>query len=451
MANFNLPDSFKENSFDIIGIDAAEPWRNPEAIFLTRTENVPAGNHTTTCFPGMKTVCFKKFYQTISSIIVALAMQIPLQATLYALPFVVASVLSTQEASGQDFLPPKGNINVFTSKDTTIKSQEYNSLTTKEKRNSIIDERLKEDFTNTIYGRGPPEYPYIWNCNQSTLQLIVNSHDWGKEDTYYGGTLFYSGYDGSEKDITQLYANSGTTKDMGKLGLPTYSLDIYDEKTRPEGHGMNAIITGDTLTNWNAWNIIEPQYGATNVKPGEYYFPKNCKHAEIYYNYLFKDKNHKKNFGQIKILEFEIIEGIATLTYNINNDTKTVYNADNLDVDPRMFIPLNERVHLFETRQDAITGIEEIIKKETLKIYPNPATNYITIETPNNNYNKIKTEIYSVDDKLIKTEQTENKEKINVETLKTGVYVVKTTDGKNIYTNKLVKRYRLIEIIGELL
>jgi hypothetical protein len=354
---------------------------------------------------------------------------------LYALPFVVASVLSTQEASGQDqVFKPKGNINVFTSKDTTINAQEYNSLTTKEERDKVINSRIREDWVKDV-----PVSAQWWNCNQSTLQLLVNSHDWGKEDTYYGGTLFYSGYDGSEKDITALYANGGTTKDMGKLGLPTYSLNLYDAKTMPDGHGMNAIITGDTLTNWNAWNMIEPQLGQTDTKIGKIFgLPENCQKAQIYYNYLFEDQNHKKNYWNIKILEFEIKDGKATLTYNINNDTKSIYNGDNLDVDPRMFIPLNERVHLFETRQEAITGIEEIIKKETLKIYPNPATNYITIETPNNNYNKIKTEIYSIDGKLLKTEQTENREKINIETLKTGVYIVKTTDENKIYTNKLI-------------
>jgi hypothetical protein len=434
MANSNLPDSFKENSFDIIGIDAADSWRNPETIFLTRTENVPAGNHNTTCFPVMKTVCFKKFYQTIYAIVLALVMQIPLQATFYALPIVVAGILSSNNVNAQNYWDPKGNINVFTSQDTTIKAQEYNSLTTKQERDNTIHSRIKEDWVKDI-----PSNINNWNCNQSTLQLIVNSHDWGKKDTYYGGTLFYNGYDGS--DLEQIYQNSGTTKDMGKLGLPTYSLDLYDEKTLPDGHGMNAIITGDTITNWNAWNMIEPQLGQTNAKIGKIFgLPENCKKAQIYYTYLFKDKNHEKNYWNIKILEFEIVDGKATLTYNINNDTKTVYNADNLDVDPRMFIPLNERVHLFETRQEEITGIEEIIKKETLKIYPNPATNYITIETPNNNYNKIKTEIYSVDGKLLKTEQTENRERINIETLKTGIYVVKTTDGKNIYTNKLVKK-----------
>jgi hypothetical protein len=356
--------------------------------------------------------------------------------TLYALPIVLAGILSSNNTSAQSYWDPKGNINVFKSQDTTINAQEYNSLTTKEERDNIINVRIQEDWVKDIRARNQPT---LWNCNQSTLQLEVNSHDWGKEDTYYGGRLFYNGYDGN--DLEQIYQNQGTTKDMGKLGLPTYSLSLNDEKTVPNGHAMNIIVTGDTLTNLENWNVIEPQIGLSDVKPGRLEpFPKDCKQAQIYYNYLFEDKNHEKNFWQIKILEFEIKDGIATLTYNINNDTKSVYNADNLENDPRLYVPLNERVHLFETRQEAITGIEEIIKKETLKIYPNPATNYITIETPNNNYEKIKTEIYSVDGKLLKTEQTENRERINVETLKTGVYVVKTTDGNKIYTNKLLKR-----------
>ena len=227
---------------------------------------------------------------------------------------------------------------------------------------------------------------------------------------------------------------------MGKLGLPTYEVDLNDDITLPDGHGMNAILTGDTLTNFNNWNLIEPQTDATNVKPKEQYIPENCKHVQILYNYLFKNDTHEKNFWQIKVLEFEIIDGKATLTYNINNDNNLVYNADNLDNDPRLYVPLNERVHVFETRQEAITSNKTLTLENIAKVYPNPANNYINIEIPNNNHNQINTEIYTIEGKLLKTEQKDNGEEIDVSNLKEGMYLVRTTAGNTKYNGKFVKR-----------
>ena len=374
--------------------------------------------------------------QIVYVLVMAGLSHLPVTITLTcALPIVVVGLLSTGETKAQTFLRPIGNINMFKSHDTTINAQAYNKLTTREQRDSIIDVRLKEDFTNTIGGRIQPT---VWSCNQSTLQLIANSHDWGKKDTYISNHLFYNGYDGN--DLEQIYQNQGTTKDMGKLGLPTYEVDLNDDITLPDGHGMNAILTGDTLTNFNNWNLIEPQTDATNVKPKEQYIPENCKHVQILYNYLFKNDTHEKNFWQIKVLEFEIIDGKATLTYNINNDNNLVYNADNLDNDPRLYVPLNERVHVFETRQEAITSNKTLTLENIAKVYPNPANNYINIEIPNNNHNQINTEIYTIEGKLLKTEQKDNGEEIDVSNLKEGMYLVRTTAGNTKYNGKFVKR-----------
>jgi len=367
--------------------------------------------------------------------------------TLYALPFVVASVLSTQEAKGQDrVIAPIGNINSFTSQDTTITAKEYNKLTTKEDRDKTIDLRVQGDWVKDV-----PSNLAQWNCNQSTLQLIVNSHDWGKEDTYYGGALFYNSYNGSEKDITQLYANGGTTKDMGKLGLPTYYVTLNDKVTVPLGHAMNAILTGDTITNWNAWNFIEPQLGVTNAKIGKIFsLPENCKQVQIYAQYLFKNNNHEKNYGQIRILEFEIVDSKAKLTYNINNDSQMVYNGDNLDpTNPRWTIPLNERVHLFETRHDAITGIEQkLLEKHSIEAYPIPAHNYITIDTKISSPTRLDIKLYDVIGRLV-NEQTTNeyqdyKEKLDISNIASGIYILDIkaeSDGKiNKRAIKFVKQ-----------
>jgi hypothetical protein len=349
---------------------------------------------------------------------------------IYTSLIAVASLLLTTEAKGQEFLPPKGNINMFQSLDNTINAQEYNKLKTRAQRDSIIEVRLQEDFTNTIYLRAQPT---SWSCNESTLQLIVNSHNWGKEDTYYSDHILYNGYDG--EDLESIYTNSGTLKDMGKLGLPMYQLSLYDPVTLPDGHAMNAILTGDDATKFENWNIIEPQNDQINITPGDKRspFPENCEHVQIYYSYLFKNDKHEKNYYNWKMLEFEVTNGKATLTYNINEDNTTIIPWASPE-------PLNKYIKLITLRKDIDTGI---FNKPTLeqitKIYPNPTRDYINIEIPEQQKN-INTQIYTIDGKLLNENTIENHEQINVSNLKEGIYIIKATTNNHTYTGKFIKK-----------
>jgi hypothetical protein len=356
--------------------------------------------------------------------------------------FLAISLFSTTETKGQDSWHPKGNINMFQSLDTTTQAKEYNKLTLRVQRDSAIDARLKEDWLDQIAGRITPT---IWVCNQYEQQLEINSHDWG-DNIYDGDKPIYNWYKGD--NLEEIYTNRGTLKDQGKLGLPTHGFSLYDEITMPGGHGMNIIATGDTLTNFKAWNLIEPQRDGTNVKPGQYYFPTNCKLIQIYYTYLFKGQIHDKNYYNFRVLEFEVTDGVAKLTYNVNEDTRLVPDWDKPADDPsqwmnnfaRIWIPLNERVHLITTRKelaDIKTGINKVRPVTLVRIYPTPATDYINIDWPNNS-NELQVKIYSIDGRLQQT--SVDKKTINIEQLNSGLYLVQITAGMRIYNGKFLKK-----------
>jgi hypothetical protein len=206
------------------------------------------------------------------------------------------------------FLPMKAQlpdhpINYFISLDEAGKA--YNALTTEEQReNNYLQGKLNADWGNTI-----PYDLHIWNCDHYSKLLETNSHDWGDgirvENPFGPSELLYNG--NYSKELSDVYANGGTLADMGTIAAPVYtvSIDNYGD-----GHGMNAILTGNDAFDWYSWDFIEPQTDNQNVQPGEILMPMNGK-LSIGYTY-------KINGNQLKdlaILRFNIQNGIPSLEY----------------------------------------------------------------------------------------------------------------------------------------
>ena len=81
-------------------------------------------------------------------------------------------------------------------------------------------------------------------------------------------------------------------------------------------------------------------------------------------------------------------------------------------------------------------GIKEINNASTVTVYPNPATDNITIETPQTAV----IEITNIQGQLIKTfNATANKTNIDVSALPGGVYVVEVRTEKGVEVRKFIK------------
>jgi len=254
----------------------------------------------------------------------------------------VLAIFINNKVNGQVDIPhyfPDHPINMFYSEDKTENAKAYNKLNTRAQRDSIIAFRLQEDWTDQI----PASFsPYSFVCWNYALMLCVNSHDWGKNTAYGDSPQMYSGYSGNNIDSIHKY--DGTLKDMGILGLPMYDVTLYDSSWMPEGHAINAVLTGDDATKFEDWTFIEPQNDQINVKPGSYsLFPKNCKVFDILYQFTYWSPPYEKKYGACKVIGFEIVDGEAKLVYNIN---------DNKAIIPwRAHIPSNELVKLITLRQ----------------------------------------------------------------------------------------------------
>jgi Secretion system C-terminal sorting domain len=356
-----------------------------------------------------------------------------LKNTVYAVPFIVASVMLGKEASGQNIVPPIGDIVPFKSQDTTEPAKTYNILELWKQRTDTIDARVKRDWTSTIRGQVPPWDKYLWNCNQWSQQIIVNSHNSGK-NIYGDDNLFLDGYSGGYTGpyLDSLYIHGGSFSDEGILGLPTFIAELSDSTVfGPNGgHAMIAVLVGDSATVFTHWYFFEPSNDQMGIQFGDGRSPAplNCKHVKIMFPYIFKNDKHEKNYMTWTVLEFEVINGEGRLTYNINQDTSPSYGY--LD-----FKPWNEIIHLQETRIK--TGIHDLVNRVLHQDpYPNPATDYINVGIPQNML-PTNTEIYSIDGKtLIKSQDN----RINVQNLKSGNYIIRSTNNKKIYTGKFIKK-----------
>jgi len=184
-------------------------------------------------------------------------------------------------------------VNPFVS--TNENGAEYDLLTTRTKRDNYVQEKLNEDWADAYHIYPRLEEPF-WACQEYAKQLMINFHG-------FPGLEGYSG-----ENIDSIYYHQGTLKDNGKYGLPGYYVVI----TATFGHAMNAILTGDNVTNWNDWNFIEPQRDQINVQPGQAYMPMNA--SEVRINYSYVNENDGLLDG-VPILKFKIENGTPTLIW----------------------------------------------------------------------------------------------------------------------------------------
>ena len=381
---------------------------------------------------------FRRIKQILNAFVMAILLLQPATVTLHTtLPvytslIVAAGLLGSQEVRAQNELAPLKNINLFISQDDTEQAKIYNSAKTYAQRDSIREARIKEDWTDT----GP------WaNCNESVLQLLVNSHNWNK-DINYSGRPIYNGYNGL--DINLINENNGTIADMGKLGLPIHSIDFYDPVTLKEGHGQNYIVLGDTLAYENI-KVTEPTNDVSyTLGDGTSPLPKTIEEIQLFYTYTYKDEKGKENYWKIKVLGYKSEDGKITETYNINNDTRLLYPWIAQK-------PLNQLVHLQMSRNEIPTATNAERKLENkVKIYPNPASNYINIETTVNEPVRVDMEIYDITGRLVENYHSNEygafKEQLDISKLATGTYIFKLeteTINKEKYqeTKNIIKQY----------
>jgi len=167
------------------------------------------------------------------------------------------------------------------------------------------------------------------------------------------------------------------------------------------------------------------------------------------------------NFGQVYTEDYpDEISPIAPaekiLTYKNGATAALAYNGffgQSKDTATLIYVafPLetvanSEQLSLFATKaiqyfdRQGVTSVEAL-EDLGLKIYPQPAKDYIKVELYSKDHTPVKVEIYSLSGQKIWQKTYFNKQiELDVSTLKTGVYIIKIETQNTLYTTQIIKK-----------
>lgn len=148
-------------------------------------------------------------------------------------------------------------------------------------------------------------------------------------------------------------------------------------------------------------------------------------------------------------LVVKVVDG--TETFALGKEIK-IFDLTNTNVDPESKFeafdlpPVDEGCH-WDTREVLTTGIIKVAEgnsiplvtqSENIRIWPNPAENWIQVDLPGGTFAQI--QIFDYSGKIVLAKDFDSSEKIDVSSLEQGFYLVKVMAEDKLYHSKLIRR-----------
>jgi hypothetical protein len=174
--------------------------------------------------------------------------------------------------------------------------------------------------------------------------------------------------------------------------------------------------------------------------------------AGIHYvhNLYFTPQINNINGNLFDTLNWKLVSGCYTATGNENfitignfkpDSTTTIIFTGNGNSPIYAYI---DDVSLTPCSTPCITNIEEENQNEVIKIYPNPATDFITVSFPSAAEKNVSVEIFDllgreVYNNILRTPNSRLQTKMDIADIKNGVYIFELSSENNFYRTKIVK------------
>ncbi|HSY75858.1 MAG TPA: alkaline phosphatase D family protein, partial [Bacteroidia bacterium] len=211
----------------------------------------------------------------------------------------------------------------------------------------------------------------------------------------------------------------------------------------PDSTYVSSTGAGSVATEFLGTSITSPSGITTSPSLIQFVDPY-YKYAEVtLHGYLLFDVNKKRCQG-----DFIHVSNTFTRTYTTSNDAQWINynNSRHLMKAPAVIAPRTTNPPFAPAIPANPAGINETSNNlVVLSCYPNPATNYVTLQFCLNEQVKVLITMTDISGKVVytsswtKTIKGVNNGDINITNLPEGVYLVNITAGGNTYSKKIIK------------
>src|SRR6056297_115845 len=252
-------------------------------------------------------------------------------------------------------------------------------------------------------------------------------------------------------EMNALYTGFQTIEAMIKVNNTPDSIEVYLNDNlmttkysfTSESETLSLGITEDNIFKVSAYSYInDKQYQASPITVTPDFSPEISATQINGENILRVTSDFTEYYDSVKIymddafvtLESDLSEGENQ--FNLQIEESKTYN-----IYIEAFLFGNPYQSNIVSEYGTYTGIGEQIEIETLKVYPNPTKGNISVEMPEKIKNQTNIEIYSLSGAKVYTKNiSKNDNEINIQHLTNGVYIIRISDGRKVYSNKIQLR-----------
>ncbi|WP_299100687.1 endonuclease [uncultured Winogradskyella sp.] len=323
--------------------------------------------------------------------------------------------------------------------------------------NPTTDTEAPSDPTNLI-ASNPTDNTIDLNWTVSSDNVAVDSYD-----VYMNGTYSFN-VDSNFATVTGLLPDTNycftvkakdaagnesnfsnqsceTTTNNGTGGGSDCLVETFENLSTSSGSYTDVTWTGDDGGTWNATDARTDQNlntRAITVRNGSLTLPTTSGgigSLTVTTQRVFSGGsgtfNLKVNGTLVGTIAYGDTEQTITIpNINIENNVSIVIDGNTGTGNRVMFDDLSYTCYAGLSLDDHSTN--------TVKLYPNPVNNQLTVALNSNIDTTI--EIYDILGKLILNSEINKTSTLNVENLKTGIYIIKISQGDSTITKKLVKQ-----------
>jgi hypothetical protein len=154
-------------------------------------------------------------------------------------------------------------------------------------------------------------------------------------------------------------------------------------------------------------------------------------------NVTGSDDYHKRNNGESPVFKREYAaNSVASITAIANTGYRFVQWNDNNTDNPREFTVTGDSI--FTAIFESTVGITDAAIS-TINVYPNPATDNITIVLPKN-VDQANFTLYDMQGKMLIRKEVNNEDVISINNLANGIYIYNVRTDKESYQGKVAKQ-----------